>query len=202
MRVAAGVVVIAAILALPSIASAGLLTTNDEARTCDPVQSQPFSSWGDDTSYVLMPGGSFEGGPAWNLTGTAGIVYGNEPYHVHASTDTHSLLLLSGSSALTPAMCFAPGDWELRFFAVNRGSSSSGLRVHVVVRSLLGVLCVLDGGTVSSTGTWQPSPQLELALTNVTSLIGTNAVSFRFTPTGSGGAWQIDDVYLDPFKST
>ena len=67
---------------------------------------------------------------------------------------------------------------------------------------LLGILCVLDGGTISSTSTWQPSRQLELTLTNITALVGTNAVSFRFTPTGYGAAWQIDDVYLDPFKST
>ena len=132
----------------------------------------------------------------------AGVVAGNEPYHVHSAADTRSLLLLSGSSAITPAMCFAPGDWHLRFFAVNRGSQSSGLKVTVVVRSLLGVLCILDGGTIYSTSTWQPSRQLELTLTNVTALIGTNAVSFRFTPTGYGAAWQIDDVYLDPFKST
>jgi hypothetical protein len=27
------------------------------------------------------------------------------------------------------------------------------------------------------------------------------AVSFRFRPTGSGAAFQVDDVYLDPWKS-
>jgi hypothetical protein len=34
----------------------------------------------------------------------------------------------------------------------------------------------------------------------VTSLLGTRAVAFRFTPVGSGAAFQIDDVYLDPWK--
>jgi hypothetical protein len=39
-------------------------------------------------------------------------------------------------------------------------------------------------------------------LSNVTSLLGTRAVAFRFTPTGRDAAYQIDDVYLDPWKST
>lgn len=201
-RVVAGVVVIAAMLAAPSVARAGLLTTSDQARLCDTSIAQPFLPWGDDSSYVLTPGGSFDGGAAWTLSGGARVVAGNEPYYVHSRSDKRSLFLPSGSSAITPAMCFAPGDWHLRLFAVNHGSSSSGLHVTVVVRSLLGVLCILDGGTVSSTSTWQPSGQLQLALTNVTALLGTNAVAFRFTPTGSSAAWQIDDVYLDPFKST
>ncbi len=72
----------------------------------------------------------------------------------------------------------------------------------MVVHSLLGVLSVLDGGTIRNTQTWQPSPRLQLLLSNVTCLLGTNAISFAFTPIGSGAAWQIDDVLLDPFKST
>ena len=64
------------------------------------------------------------------------------------------------------------------------------------------VLSVLDGGKVSSTGSWQPSDELHLTLTNVTGLLGTQAVSFRFTPTGYSGSWRIDDVYLDPWVST
>jgi hypothetical protein len=39
-------------------------------------------------------------------------------------------------------------------------------------------------------------------LSNLTSILGTKAVAFRFTPVGTGAAYQIDDVYLDPWKST
>jgi hypothetical protein len=201
-RVVAGVVVIATMLAAPSVAHAGLLSTSDQARLCDTSIVQPFLPWGDDSSYVLTPGGSFDGGAAWTLSGGARVVAGNESYYVHSRRDRNSLFLPSGSSAITPTMCFAPGDWHLRLFAINRGSSSSGLHVTVVVRSLLGILCILDGGTVSSTNTWQPSRQLQLTLTNVTALLGTDALAFRLTPTGSDAAWQVDDVYLDPFKST
>jgi hypothetical protein len=75
--------------------------------------------------------------------------------------------------------------------------------VQVIVPSLVGgLLTVLDGGYVSGNGAWAPSPRLELALCNVTSLLGTKAVAFRFTPVGRGAAYQIDDVYLDPWKGT
>jgi hypothetical protein len=69
----------------------------------------------------------------------------------------------------------------------------------VIVPSLLrGLLTILDGGTVK--GTWPLSPRL--ALSNVTNLLGTRAVAFHFTPVGAGAAYQIDDVYLDPWKGT
>ena len=195
-RVVAGVVVIAAMLAAPSVSNAGLLSTSDQARLCDPVSSQAFSAWGDHANYMLTPGGSFDGGAAWKLVGPARIVAGNEPFFVHSRSDRHSLLLPSGSSAVTPAMCFAPGDWHLRLFALNTGSQGSVLKVTVIVHSLVGVLSVLDGGTVRSSQTWQPSPRLELLLSNVTCLLGTNAISFAFTPIGSGAAWQIDGTVL------
>ena len=119
------------------------------------------------------------------------------------STNADSLLLPSGSSAYSGTVCFAFGDWHMRFVMRNVGSSRGSLRVQVIVPSLLGgLLTILDAGTVSSGGTWTPSPRLELLLSNVTSLLGTKAVAFRFTPVGYGAAYQIDDVYLDPWKST
>lgn len=75
------------------------------------------------------------------------------------------------------------------------------MHVQVIVPSLLGgLLTTLDGGNISANGSWAPSPRVKLALCNVTSLLGTKAVAFRFTPVGSGAAFQIDDVYLDPWK--
>jgi hypothetical protein len=69
-----------------------------------------------------------------------------------------------------------------------------------MVDSLLGLVSVLDGGTVSPSGTWKPSPKVGLLLTNVGGLLTTKAIALRFT--ASSGAVQLDDVYLDPFKDT
>ena len=201
VRIVFGVAIIAA-LALSSTAKAGLIGTGP-ASYCDPTPTQPFSAWGDPASYARLPNGGFEAGDAgWALGGGARVVSGNEPFFVGGNTaDSHSLLLPAGSSAYSGTICFALGDWNLRFLMRNVGSSSGALHIQVIVPSLLGgLLTVLDGGTVSSGSSWTPSPRLELLLCNVTSLLGTRAVAFRFTPVGSGAAYQIDDVYLDPWK--
>lgn len=179
--------------------SAGLLGTG-AASYCDPYSFLAFKPWGDTSNYMLMPGGSFEEStPSWKLSGGAKIVSGNEPYYIHAKTDRRSLYMPAGSTATTPTMCFAAGDWHLRFVGFSP-SKASKLRVTVTVNSLLGLVSILDGGTVSNDGTWKPSPKVGLLLTNVGGLLTTKAISIRLTATS--GTSQIDDAYLDPFKDT
>ena len=193
-----GVVIIAA-LATTKTAKAGLLSTGS-ASYCDPTASRVFAPWGDSSYYARLFNGSFEGGSTgWSLSGGARIVSGNEPFFVGGADDSHSLLLPSGSSAYSGTVCFALSDWHLRLFARNVGSSRGQLRVQVIVPSLLSVL---DGGTVSAGNAWQPSPRLALLLSNVTSLLGTKAVAFRFTPVGAGAAFQVDDGNQDTRKCT
>jgi hypothetical protein len=174
----------------------GLVSPSDTPSTCDTRISQPFARWGDTNYYVLVPGGSFESGSSgWKLAGGAKVVSGNEPFYVHSSADRYSLYLPSGSTATSPPMCFVPGDWHFRFFSAGSGS----VRVKVVVKSLLGVVSVLDGGTVSSGSTWRPSPEVALTLTNLCGLLSTDSISLRFSPANTSGL-RIDDVYLDPWK--
>jgi hypothetical protein len=199
----AGIAIIAA-LALTTTAKAGLIGTG-QASYCDPNPVQAFAAFGDSAFYATLPNGDFEDRSAgWVLSGGARVASGNEPFFVTGDTrDSHSLLLPEGSSAYSGTVCFALGDWHLRLFAKNVGSRTGGLRVQVVVPSLLGgLLTVLDGGTINGSGTWAPSPRLELMLCNVTSLLGTRSVAFRFTPVGNDAAYQLDDVYLDPWKGT
>ena len=202
-RILFGVAIIAAVL-VTSTAKASLADTGS-ASYCDSTSNQVFSRWGDSSYYArLLNNGLESGNTPWTLSGGARPVSGNEPFYLSGNKlDSHSLLLPSGSSAVSGTVCFAVGDWHLRLLARNVGSSSGGLHVQVVVPTLLGgLLTVLDGGTVRGGGTWAPTPRLELLLSNVTNLIGTRAVAFRFTPVGAGAAYQIDDVYLDPWKST
>jgi hypothetical protein len=200
LRVLCGVAIIAA-LALAPTAKAGLIGTG-AASYCDPTSTQAFSRFGDSSYYARLFNGGFENGSTgWSLSGGARVVSGNEPYYLTGNrADSHSLSLPAGSSASSGTVCFKIGDWHLRFM-MKRLSSSGGIRVQVVVPSLLGLLSVLDGGTVSGSGSWAPSPRMALLLSNVTSLVGTNAVAFRFTAV-NGGSFQIDDVYLDPWKCT
>ena len=197
-----GTTVAAVVLATPAQAGLltgllpGLVSPADSPSTCDTNVSQPFSPWGDTANYVLTPGGSFEpGGPSWSLSRGVKIVSGNESFYVRSRSDRYSLYMPSGSSVTTPPMCFAAGDWKMRFFATGGGT----VRVQVRVKSLLGLLSILDGGTVKSGSTWKPSPEIGLLVTNLGGILATDSVSFRLI--AKDGAVRIDDVYLDPFKS-
>ena len=201
LRLAAFTAVVAAFAPAPAHADlqTGILSTED-ADGCDPSASQVFKPWGDDAYYALVPGGAFEGANSWTLRNGAKVVSGNEPFYVRSRTDRHSLALPEGSSATTPTVCFDFADWHARVFARKTASDSGYIRVDVVVRSLVGgVLSIVDGGTISARGEWQPSPRIGLLTCNVTSLVGTKAVAFRFRAVGSD--FRIDDLYLDPWKS-
>lgn len=194
-----GVCALAAALAAPSGAGAGLLFTGSGS-DCDPLVTQVFKPWNDSAYYRLAPGGSFEGTHGWSLSGGAKIVAGNEPFYVRSRSDRRSLYLPAGAVATSPTMCFSFGDWHSRFFVRRAGSGKGSVEVDILVRNLVGVLSVLDGGRVYADGTWAPSPRAGALVSNVGSLLGlSKAVSIRLRAHGT--AFQVDDVYLDPFKS-
>ena len=182
----------------PGSAHAGLLTTGS-ASTCDTEVGKPFAPWGDDANYILVGGGSFEGANSWKLRDGAAIVRGNEPFYVRGP-GSRSLYLPAGASATSPTTCFAFADWHLRLFARNVSGQYGAIRVEVLVPSLLGILSILDGGTITADGQWKPSPRIGLLVSNVTSILGTKAVSVRLTALRAG--FQVDDVHLDPYKSS
>jgi hypothetical protein len=94
-------------------------------------------------------------------------------------------------------MCISLLSSKMRFVA--RGDSGSKVKVQIVYRGLLSsVLGILDGGTYTVGGGWKPSPEIGM-LGGVLPLL-TSSVSFRFTAVG--GAAEMDDVYLDPMKSS
>jgi hypothetical protein len=184
--------------------SAGLLD-GILAPCADPV-SHPFQPWSDDAGYALAPNGGVESGSSgWTLAGGAAVVSGNEPFHVTGANDTMSLSLPSGASAVSSAACVGTLSPTIRFFARNTGSTSSTLRVDVLYTDALGLRWSIPTGAASASATWAPSSSY-LVLANITSLPlltnGSARVSFRFTAEGTGGNWQIDDVYIDPYKGT
>jgi hypothetical protein len=184
----AGLIVLAA-GAAPASAGLGL--------TCPSSTTRPFAPWSDYANYVFLPDGGFEsGGSGWSLNG-ASVVTGNESFYIHGSSDRRSLSLPAGKSATSPGMCISLLSSKMRFVA--RGDTGAKVKVQIIYRGLLSnVLGILDGGTYSTGGAWKPSPQIGM-LGGVLPLL-TSSVSFRFTAVD--GAAAIDDVYLDPMKSS
>jgi hypothetical protein len=165
--------------------------------------SQPFAAWGDPRSYFLMPGGDLESSAGWSLSGGARLVDGNEPFYVHSAADRRSLFLPTGGSARTASTCVDSDEPTMRFFVRNTGSPLSLLAVEARIHTtVLGQTATtsLPLGLVHGTPDWQPSVPVLFKLSLNQLLGGTTTVDFRFSSVGLGGKWQVDDVYVDPFK--
>lgn len=159
--------------------------------------TQPFSAWGDQNSYFMATGGSFEGSNSWSLSGGARVVTGNEPFYLNSKSDSHSLLLPPGSSAMTPAMCLAVLSPHMRL--VGLASDGSAVHVDVYATGLLGLVRLPVSANIDLSDSWGPSGDVSLLLQNVLALtnLGKTSVVFRLSPIGSSTA-QIDDFYVDP----
>jgi hypothetical protein len=174
-----------------SPASAGL------GLACPDPTTQPFAQWSDYANYAFVPNGGFESGTAgWTRTGGATVVSGNESFYVSGATHAKSLVLPAGATATSTPMCISLASTKMRFFL--KGTPGAQVRVQVLYRGLLSsLLGLFDGGTVTATGEWQPSPEVSM-LGGLLPLL-TQSVQFKFTATS--GTVQIDDVYLDPMMN-
>ena len=179
-----------AVGAAPASAGLGL--------ACPSATSMPFVGWKDYANYAFSPDGGFEGGGSgWSLSGGARVVSGNEPFYVHSSADKLSLSLPAGATATTSPMCISLFSSKMRF--VTKGNAGSKIKVQIIYRGLLSsILGIFDGGTISPSGSWNASPAI--GMLGGTLPLLTASVSFRFTAVGA--AASIDDVYLDPMKSS
>lgn len=159
---------------------------------------QPFLPWLDPARYVLLHNGSLESTYGWQLAGDAKLVTGNEPWRVNRSSDVRSLSLPAGASAISPALCVTLFHPTLRLFGTNSGAAGATLKIEAITE-IAGFRIAAPVGLLTAAG-WQPTVPLAF-LENLASPV-TGAVRFRFTAAGAGGRFQIDDVYVDPFKGT
>jgi hypothetical protein len=194
-----GLLAALALAAMPAAASAdGLsgLLDSCPARTTE----QPFARWLDNSKYVLVSGGTFEGSlDGWTLSGGAKVVAGSESFAAHGAGEKLALSLPSGSSVTTPSTCVAVLDPTLRYFAANDGGLLSLLRVDVLYHPPGGGTLTLPLGVNVGGKAWAPSLPVVVGADLLGLLTGGQAsVQFRFSPAGLGAKWRIDDVYLDP----
>jgi hypothetical protein len=191
----------AAVFAAP--ASAGILTAS--ATDCgDETLTKPFALFGDQANYKRVAGGNFEAANAdWTLSRGAKIVTGNEPWKVGGAKDGKSLVLPAGSSAISPTSCVGLAEPTMRFFVKKNRAPLLGistLAVSVHVKTSLGLVVPVPIGVVLGNGQWKPSPRMLIVANLLPLLPGDRTpVAFQFTPLL--GDWQIDDVYVDPFRA-
>jgi hypothetical protein len=175
----------------------GNLTTSLIGGNCGATQAV-FAPWGDTHQYYFTSNGGFESGSlGWTLAGGATVVTGNETASVHGAGDSHSLLIPSGGTATSPAICFGLLNPGVRFFATSN-SGPATIHVKVIATGLLGVLSVLDGGTATVGTSWAPTPVFATTFSQLDVPVGTKTIQIQITSTGNV---QIDDIYIDPFVS-
>ena len=198
-----------------------IIETGQSWASCHaPVIEQPYSPFKDDRDYIMAPGGSFEDQAAgWQLSEGGSIVPGDDGFTAAGRLATShaegSLLRLEdGASALSPAMCV---DLNYPLFRLTSAADDEDaeLEVEVVypnapnpafaeVEELEGddgdfkttVKVAKTPTSKASKTAWYVSDEIDLRPDLGGSEWGGRLVALRFT--ADDGAWQIDDVYVDP----
>ncbi len=188
-KIAAAVLGIALLLgAVPAVAGAACQTGST---------SNPFARFGDTAAYMPLAGGSFESGaPGWSLSSST-VVSGNESYNVAGGS--HSLAIQPTGVAVSPTFCVSTAEPSFRFFL--RQTSGSWAVLNVVLRwtDSSGTSHDTTVGSLQTGTSWQASPVLQLATTlPLSTSAGAISAKLVFKPEPYGGAWAIDDVYVDP----
>jgi len=203
LRVAAIRIAALAVLGLLAVPGGAFASSSILASCPTQTVSTPFSQWGDTNDYYLAPGGSFEGTAdqvGWTLAG-ATLTSGNEPFLVNNPGDTQSLTIPGGGSATSPYFCVDNTMASLRFFA-QEAAAGGDLQVQALVQTASGVdtvsLADLADGSMPSWAPTQPIVGDTSGLADGQKIM----VALQFSVTGgSTASWQIDDVYVDPYRS-
>jgi hypothetical protein len=168
----------------------------------------PFAPWGDDGQYFLMSGGDFEGDMSdWTLENGAGLVAGNESYQIGSPSDSQSLLLPSGSSVTTPTVCVTAQSPDLRLAVLKSGVRDAKLRVYLNFTDDKGNPRTQKLKDLAGSDSWTLTDPLKFLgpVNNILKRNGQTTVSFTFAVEAKNdsqdAAWQIDDLYVDPYKS-
>jgi hypothetical protein len=187
----AGAIGVLLAIALPAAAQAACPRT---------PTTKPFQVFSDLANYSLAPGGDFESGASgWSLNG-ARVASGNESYKVHGTGDSHSLAIGATGTATSPAFCVSIAQPTFRFFTRQTSGSWATMLVKLRWRDSSGAVNTTTVGSINGNTTW--SATQVFALSSVLPLWQsgqTLSVQLLFDPEDYGGAWAIDDVYVDPY---
>jgi hypothetical protein len=165
-------------------------------------EAKIFSSWGDSANYFRVSNGGFESGTTdWKLSGGAVVVSGNEPWKVGGSTDARSLKIPAGATAESRTLCVSRGEDVIRLFVKNAKVPGSILHVEAIVRSSTGQIAQTAFDVNGDAAPLGWSPTMQLRIPNLLGGSGTQELTLLFTTRGTSATWQIDDVYVDPYKS-
>jgi hypothetical protein len=185
-------------------AAAGKITSSASSSVCSGALSQPFTRWADANWYALAPGGDFESGPIWSLSGGAAVAAGSGSLGIGGSVGMRSVSVPVGGTAVSPDVCIDPTRETFRFSARNNSASTTAkLKVEILYPTSNGSWKVILGGILDTAKVsgWQLSPVYSNSA-NLALLSGLSNPPIRYRFTAAGGGWQVDDLYVDPYRRT
>ena len=188
---------------LAALVAVLILAAPASAATCSGDTSQPFLRFLDPFWYRLAGGGSVDDAASgWELWGSAHHAVSDFAPDLADSGQPWVLGIPAGGTATSPVSCLALDSPTLRFMVRSTGSPLGVLVVKAVLTDRDGLLSTIPVGVVSGLGynAWKPSLPMLLAVPELTDLTDTVDVQWRFTVTGLGGAFQVDDLYVDPYR--
>jgi hypothetical protein len=173
--------------------------------------TKAFKAFGDSSDYFLAPNGGLESGATgWTLS-NASVGSGNESAHLHGSGDSHSLKIVPGGKAVTAAFCLDTTRTGYRFFARQPGNGAGpDLKVSVRWVGTDGVSRdqQIDTLAAANNRSWTPSrlwdPSIATAIFQRIGFTANDTASVRLVfeaENESGPAWQLDDLYVDPYRT-
>src|SRR4051794_448622 len=173
-----------------------------EAACTATATTKAFAAFGDTADYSLAPAGAFESGTAgWSLTG-ASLVNGNESAKVHGAADAKSLAINATGKAVSPSFCVGIQHPTFRLFARRTSGTWGVLNLKLRAKGSDGVVNeTVVGSVTAGDAAWHPTAPI--ALSTVLGLWNADqsaSVQLVFDPEDYGGAWAIDDVYIDPYS--
>ncbi len=205
VRNALGLAVAVPLVLAATAAAQEVATTAASTDTCtDPSLEQPFSALGDTRDYVLAPGGAFDDptGAGWTLAGGASVVSATDPFAFGSSTDSNSLSLPPGASAVSPTMCVDLHYPTMRFIGQQLSDQDLGLDVEVFYPNV-----PEDKQKWERTATikskfkdgWEVTNDIKVKPERGGKTAGWRLVALRFTAKSDRvGTWLVDDVFVDP----
>jgi len=176
-----------------------------------PPTVKAFQAFGDSSDYFLAPNGGFESGAtAWTLS-NASVGSGNESHYLHGKSDSRSLRVAPGGKAVTAAICLDTTRTGYRFFARQPGNGAGpdlNVSVRFVGKDGISREQQIDTLTEGNYRSWTPSrfwaPSIAAQMFQAIGLTVDDTASVRLVfaaENAAGPAWQLDDLYIDPYRT-
>ncbi|TMK98029.1 MAG: hypothetical protein E6G34_10165 [Actinobacteria bacterium] len=173
---------------MPAVAAASCPTT---------TSSTALAQFGDNASYYLLAGSTFETGTSgWSLNHAA--VIGEKT----AIGGSHAVAIEPNGTATSPEFCVSSEYPSFRFFAHQvggYGGYGSSLNVSLRWTDSYGYSHQVTVATLQPNSSWTLSPVLQLASALPLWMPGSTLKVKLVLQPGYAAKWAVADVYIDPY---